>query len=1355
MTFPSIQNTVIAGEISPSIWGRTDKAQFRAGASTIRNCIVSYRGGAMSRPGQAYVGLCKQGAPNSGASGSITVPPRDINFQYNINQGYALEFGEFYMRVKYRGAYVVEAPKNITGATDVNPTIITSAAHGFANGDWLFITGMPGMLNNRVYATGNSSNMLFVTDDFTSANITVGNGPEDIVILSDGSRVFVSNSGDNTISVVDGITNKVIATINVGLNPDGMALTPDNSTLYVANFGEGTLSIINVASLTVTATIPIGDGPSGVVILPNGVTGYIGNFNDNTVIPITISGHVAGIVIPVGDGPSGLAAAPDSAHVYVTNFGDNTISVIETTGNTISATITVGSGPEGIVITPDGLKAYVANYNDNTVSVIDLLTNTVTATIPVSREPIGMAVSSDGKIVYVSNELAGVVSYIDTSSETVIKNVPVGVFPFGVQSVAVYSQPTSNGGFATLNGLTWIVMNVTTNTYELTDLFGDVFNASGFSVYTSGGQAERLYTVVSPYAAVDLTYLKVTQSANTMNLTCWNQQTNTEYPPYNLQRIGQTDWIFTKVVFDSVIAPPATVSSTATSSTTANTWYSYVVTAVDALGNESVASAATDILNNDISINAGSNTVTFSHVASAVSYNIYSATPIFTLTPYDDPGFVGVSYGFVGSSIGQQFIDTNIIRDFTMTPPLHNNPFARGQITDVVPTAAGTGYMQSTAGYAITTITGSDFSGVPVIQSGSLVGFNVFDPGHDYALTDTMAITGGTGATVSLTIGPETGTYPSTVQYYQQRLVYANTINQPDTYFMSQPGLYTNYDSSIPVVDSDAITGTPWGIQINGIQWMVPTINGLLTFTGNGVWIINGGNSVAITPSNQNAQAQAQIGCSAILPPLFINLHVLYVQAKNSIVRDVAYNFLYNVFQGTDITVFSNHLFFGHTLLQWAYAEEPFKVIWTVRDDGILLSLTYIKEQEVEAWSRHDTNGFYVGVCSVIEPPVDAIYTIVKRYIAGHDVWVYYSERADNRQWGNVEDCFCVDAGLSYPMTFPDATLVPSAVDGTNNISDTVLISGGSGYTSPTASAVDETGSGIGATFSVTHAGGIITAVTPILQGVDYTAGQTEIIIADPTGTGAIVSPVITNNVMFTASDSIFNSGMIDDIIRVDGGIATITGYISATQVIANITQPLTSVVMNDPTNMPVPAVAGNWSISTPISIVTGLNHLEGMTVTGLADGGVITPRIVTNGAIPLDTPASAINVGLGFTAQLQSLYLDPPAQTTTQGKRKNLQAVTLRLENSRGVSVGSNQPDQSTQSNSASPAWTKMQEIKERNALIDAGSAIPLFTGDTLPILIPGNWDTKGQVAIQQIYPLPMGVNAWMPRWSVGDVSG
>ena len=809
---PTIQNSFISGELSPSLLGRTDKAQYRNGASTMRNFFVNYRGGAASRAGFKYVGMCKQGAPNAGGT-STANPPRDIPFQFSISQGFALEFGDQYMRVKYQGSYVTETAKNVSAITQANPGVITIAAHGYNNGDWVYGSGI--------------------------------------------------------------------------------------------------------------------------------------------------------------------------------------------------------------------------------------------------------------------------------------------------------------GGMTAFNGLTWIVQNVTANTFTLTDLFGNVVNTTAYPAFTSGGTFARIYTVAAPYAAIDLQYLKYTQSANTMNLTCWNQQTLSEYIPYDLQRVTNTNWVFTAVSFTSPIAAPNGVNATASNSTTINTWYSYRVTAVDVNGNESAASIGlSDVANNDISIYAGSNSITWQAVPGATSYNVYAATPIFTNTSTPDPGFIGVPYGLIGTAFGLEFVDTNITPDFTISPPLHKNPFARGAITAVTVMSGGSGGTQTGTSYTINTSTGSGFTGYPIVQSGSLTGFVVTYGGQNYAPSDTITITGMVASAV-LTIGPESGTYPGVAQYYQQRLVYADTINQPDTYFMSQTGSYANFDSSIPVVDSDAITGTPWGQQINGIQFMVPTINGLLTFTGNGVWLINGGNNAAITPSDQNAQAQAQIGCSAIVPPIYINLHILYVQAKNSVVRDISYNFLYNVFQGTDITVFSNHLFFGYTILQWAYSEEPWKIVWAVRDDGAMLSLTYMKEQEVEGWARHDTNGQFVGVCSVIEPPVDAIYVITKRYIKAYNEYVYYSERADNRQWANnVEECFCVDAGLSYPMLFPNATLFPNAATGTNNITGINLINGGTGYTAPVITAVDPTGAGSGATFSYTLSGGVITAITPTAGGSNYAQG-TYLNITDSTGIGAVAQAIVTNNVVF------------------------------------------------------------------------------------------------------------------------------------------------------------------------------------------------------------------------------------------------
>lgn len=1138
MTFSTIQNSFIGGEISPSLFGRTDLAKWHNGASTMRNFFANYRGGASSRAGLAYVGTCLQPA-------NSPYPPRDIPFQFNINQGYVLEFGDH---------------------------IVTTAVTG------------------------------------------------------------ASNNGSGLVR---------LAVVTTAL-------------LFTGN------------SMTV----------SGV----GGVTGANGTFTINVI---------------------------DSTHV-------------DLVGSTFSGAYTSG----GTTSTSSGYMR--VKYRGSYV------------------------VEATNAITGITKDNPGVFTY--TNTNYTLRN-----------GDWIYIQNV--GGMTNFNGLIWIVQNLSGSNFSVTDLYGNAIDTSTFNAYTSGGTLSRLYTVAAPYAAIDLPYLKYTQSADTMSLTLVNQQTGTEYPTYDLVRNANTNWTFTAVTFKSSISAPTGLVATAHNSTTVSTYYSYVVTAIDAsTGEESVASNISTVQNNDISINAGSNSLVWNPVAGASSYNVYSAQPSYGVTTPP-----GVLYGYLGTSLSTNFVDNNIIADFTKVPPINYNPFARGQITGVTITAGGTGYTQGTVGFTVTTSTGTGFTGTPIVSGGSVVAFQITSAGANYSNSDTIAITGGTGATATLTIGSQSGTYPSAVAYYQQRRVYANTLNQPDTYFMSQPGAFTNMDLATPSSDADAIIGAPWAQQINGIQAMVPMTTGLIMLTGNGAWLVNGGNSSAITPSDQTATAQAYNGCHENIQPILINYDVLYVQEKGNIVRDLSYNFFVNIFTGTDKTVLSSHLFNYHQIMQWAYAEEPYKLVWAIRDDGIMLCLTWLKEQDVYAWSRHDTNGFFVSVCSVTEPPVDAVYVITSRYIQG--AWRYYSERMDNRNWQNAEDCFCVDAGLTYPMTFPNATLYPAAAVGTNNISSVNLIAGGSNYTSPTIIAVDQTGKGTGATFSATVAGGVITAITPISQGTNYTSGQTIIEITDATGSGAYAQPIITNIVSFTASSSIFSVGNVGNVIRLGnndatlgdgvgisnngGGKAVITSYVSGTQVMANIIEPITSVVANDPNNTPVPAPSGFWSLAVPTTSVTGLNHLEGMKVSILADGSVMPSQTVTNGAITLPQAYSAITVGLPYTCQLQTLYLEPGSSgQTIQGKRKNIYNVNVRCELTRGIQSGTNQPDQSTQPNYATVPWTNMKEVKERNALVSAGSNIPLFTGDFYQNL-PANWDVHGQVAVQQTYPLPANILAVITNYVSGDTQG
>jgi hypothetical protein len=619
----------------------------------------------------------------------------------------------------------------------------------------------------------------------------------------------------------------------------------------------------------------------------------------------------------------------------------------------------------------------------------------------------------------------------------------------------------------------------------------------------------------------------------------------------------------------------------------------------------------------------------------------------------------------------------------------------------------------------------------------------------------------GAGAAATAHVGPSTGTFPSCAAYFQDRRYYANTLNNPDTYFASQPGAFTNMDQSIPVEPSDAIVGSPWAQQVNGIQAMIPMPGGLVLFTGLGAWQLNGGSGGApVTPENQIAAPQSYNGCNAHLRPIPINFDILFGQEKGSIIRGMNYNVFANIYASQDLTVLSNHLFTNHQIERWDWAEEPYKLVWAVRDDGILLSLTYLKlptlygtgsEADIFAWARHDTNGLFTSVGCVTELPVDAVYVVTRRFVPGTGMnGVYYIERMDNRTWTNIEDAWCLDCALSYPRQLPAATLGASASSGSMSITSYKLINGGTGYTAPLGQIIDLAGTGTGASVSLTVSGGVITSAVPFSIGAGYQLPQLSIL--DTTGSGAAIQPIVTNFVTFSASVSTFTSGNVGSIIRMGGGKAVITSLISPSQVIANLITPITTLIPNDPRAMPMPALSGSWSMTAPITTIYGLNHLEGMTVTALADGGVVEGLVVTKGSVTLPYPASAIVIGLPFMAQLQTMYFESQGGPTVQTRRKSIPQAVLRVEESRAPKIGVNQPDAAAQPNFANVPWTNMTQIEDRVPAVIAGQPVPLYSGDYPLTSIFGSWDTRGQIAVQQSDPLPLTVVALVELIEMGD---
>lgn len=588
-------------------------------------------------------------------------------------------------------------------------------------------------------------------------------------------------------------------------------------------------------------------------------------------------------------------------------------------------------------------------------------------------------------------------------------------------------------GMTQLNNTFFIVGNTLGDNITLTDLDGNAINSSAgpngaYSPYISGGTIARVFTLATPWAAADLALLKFTQSNDVMTFT------HVLYPSYDLTRTQHWVWTLTQVTFAATVQEPTVAGTVGQNAVAGNPplWYRYQITSViDDTGEESIGCPPSgQFANTALDQTKGcQNVIGITPPSSGPlpdRYNLYKADPVG-----DDGGNPGGPqdiFGYIGQTTTNRFVDTNIAADFTRTPPLHRDPFANGPITEIKVTAGGGGYFDGSFGappdsITLTDPTGSGWEGFLNFEGGAIVSVTTTNPGHDYTAPVAVIHTStGAGATFAIKVGALTGNYPGCVTYSQQRKVFAGSLNGPDTGWATQTGNFTNMDVSVPVRDSDAITFTLASNQVNAIQHLIDVQTGLVAFTDNAPWLINGGSSgAAITPSSIDANEQAVNGCSHTLPPIKITSDVLFVQYGDAIVRNITYNFYTNIFAGTDLTVLSNHLFFGFKLVEWTYAEQPFKLIWAVRDNGVLLSCTYLKEQEIIGWAHHDTDGCFQSICSIPEGDEQAVYMAVERKIPGVNGGdpVIYIERFASRNFlvegePDLDRCWFVDSGLRY-----------------------------------------------------------------------------------------------------------------------------------------------------------------------------------------------------------------------------------------------------------------------------------------------------------------------------------------------------
>jgi DNA-binding beta-propeller fold protein YncE len=382
--------------------------------------------------------------------------------------------------------------------------------------------------------------------------ITVGEGPNWIVLDSGTHTAYTANLTDDSVSVINTATcnatvtsgcDQKTSTVHVGANPWALSIDQKLHSVYVANNWDDTVSVLNAATCNATVmsgchaappTVQVGGAPQALLADPTTGTLYSANEGDSTVSVVNVASCgatttngcrsvplTADVSKPFLNPPTkltgGVAADGSTKTVYVANLGAGTVSVVNSaTCNAAqrsgctkpAATIDVGGEPGGVAVDQATDTVYVANVQGSTVSVIDGATCNATkqtgcsqppATVTAGNGPYALAVDEPTDTVYVTNPGAGTggdtVSVINGATCNAVEqsgcNQSPATITVGVGPLGIAVNPTTNTVYVSEAG-----KGVVTNATTFGDTVSVINGASCDGTDTSGcGQSPAQVTV--------------------------------------------------------------------------------------------------------------------------------------------------------------------------------------------------------------------------------------------------------------------------------------------------------------------------------------------------------------------------------------------------------------------------------------------------------------------------------------------------------------------------------------------------------------------------------------------------------------------------------------------------------------------------------------------------------------------------------------------------------------------------------------------------------------------------------------------------------------------------------------------
>ena len=257
--------------------------------------------------------------------------------------------------------------------------------------------------------------------------------------------------------------------------------------------------------------------------------------------------------------------------------------------------------------------------------------------------------------------------------------------------------------------------------------------------------------------------------------------------------------------------------------------------------------------------------------------------------------------------------------------------------------------------------------------------------------------------------------FPAAVSFFEQRLYFAGTTEEPQTVWGSASLDYENFAPGTD--DADSVAFTIADNQVNAVRWLAAGKSLAIGTVGGNFILDSDTTSGPVTPTNINIKKETTFGSALVLPKRIGNA-VLYVQRNNLTVRELKYNFDEDAQLAADTNMLAEHIT-ESGIKDMDYQEAPDGILWCVRNDGKMATLTRLAIQDVMGWTLQETQGSFTSVAVIPNGNEDQVWVTTQRSCSitaattgGYLRYVEYFKPFI--QPSSQSDSFFVDCGLSY-----------------------------------------------------------------------------------------------------------------------------------------------------------------------------------------------------------------------------------------------------------------------------------------------------------------------------------------------------